>query len=686
MGSYFMRRTYQIMTGSIPGQLIPSGGFQEKKPLYEAIKSALFLSNLTYITVTTKSMIIWKCSDYIDGKQFLVYHPDIMCWEGEHIQLMAISVLGILFYVITWPCVMCMVFQKGYEENLYEKSKSYILVWGFLFKRYEREWFWWQLVVVLNKFVIVMIKVFWHKNVYQLPLALLATFMFIMAQSFARPFDSTPLDRLQSMCLVSEFAFILIGILINSSAYDVDTMTMFWFTVLVLSMFSVGLCICRDLQKYRIKEKIRATAAACNLTVENQLGTPEAIDLFAFNHWFETATREETQLWGTMTAGKTETHVDDAALLHECLIFSQRLKGRPLAWLCMEQARTTKTFGEHMMYFLRHDTFLRHLNSNGDDGVDLEEWRAAGYTDEEFLRADIDGSGKISEAEYHSWHQTREWEAHHHQQSPAAVGLGSEFSKDSLGSSTEHRPDAQSGLEEGRPCGQTSDMCGCGNRFMIDALFCRHCGAPRPDEHGFEQAQQYRHDNILLRGCDPAEIFKEQSFGKWVHFLSTNGDETTEAFAEFVRSVRRSRELTEVIDKEPIEEACVDDDGDAPLIAHLDNPSDSVGIELEASAVRQQPSEQGLSKEERDLLIKDLFDRYDVDASGTLNTREELKMLTTNCLFKLNRVDNCTRLFSPEEVKGKLDCIGELTDENAWDPEKFIVWFDAEFCGPDSRR
>jgi len=62
---------------------------------------------------------------------------------------------------------MLYAFYLGKKDNLYESSKEYAMVFGFLYKRYEREWFWWQLMVIAQKFGIVLIRVFLAQSIYQ---------------------------------------------------------------------------------------------------------------------------------------------------------------------------------------------------------------------------------------------------------------------------------------------------------------------------------------------------------------------------------------------------------------------------------------------------------------------------------------------------------------------------------------
>jgi len=74
-----------------------------------------------------------------------------------------------------------------------------------------------------------------------------------------------------------------------------------------------------------------------------------------------------------------------------------------------------------------------------------------------------------------------------------------------------------------------------------------------------------------------------------------------------------------------------------------------------------------------------LIHRYDMDSSGTINTAQELQMLTTNCIFKLGELHPDKNLtLSANQVAAKIKDVGELSDENAWSPADYIRWFDEE--------
>lgn len=98
-----------------------------------------------------------------------------------------------------------------------------------------------------------------------------------------------------------------------------------------------------------------------------------------------------------------------------------------------------------------------------------------------------------------------------------------------------------------------------------------------------------------------------------------------------------------------VQESNKDKDQNAPELPH------SPAIQFESSEV--------------DSHISKLFARYDLDSSGTLNTKDELEQLSYNLAFKL-RLENSTK-----DMDTYLSQVPELTDDNAWDEQTFSLWF-----------
>merc|ERR1712146_23437 len=95
----------------------------------------------------------------------------------------------------------------------------------------------------------------------------------------------------------------------------------------------------------------------------------------------------------------------------------------------------------------------------------------------------------------------------------------------------------------------------------------------------------------------------------------------------------------------------------------------TVGTVVAAGAVGATQGPVTLSEAEVNSKIHDLFARYDLDSSGTLNTKDELEQLCYNLAFKL-KLENSTK-----DMDAYLNQVPELNDANAWDEATFAQWF-----------
>merc|ERR1711988_1199606 len=76
-----------------------------------------------------------------------------------------------------------------------------------------------------------------------------------------------------------------------------------------------------------------------------------------------------------------------------------------------------------------------------------------------------------------------------------------------------------------------------------------------------------------------------------------------------------------------------------------------------------------------DQLIIEFFHRYDLDESGTINSNEELRQLSTNLSFKLRLT------LRGDEIDSLVKSAGELDYDNEWQVEDFGEWFKMTFLG-----
>ena len=130
--------------------------------------------------------------------------------------------------------------------------------------------FWWHAVVITHKLAIVMTKIFLFNTFYQCPIAICVT-LFLLAlvvghflihircmaeftgnrQAFARPFESTMLDRLQTLVYSSQFCLLFIGLLFatDKGTTTLNSMlTAIFFGIFWTTVSCCGFIVLRDLK------------------------------------------------------------------------------------------------------------------------------------------------------------------------------------------------------------------------------------------------------------------------------------------------------------------------------------------------------------------------------------------------------------------------------------------------------
>jgi hypothetical protein len=87
--------------------------------------------------------------------------------------------------------------------------------WGFLFERYEQEYYWWQMVVICRKFLLTLIATFLFSDPYlQLTLSCIVLSINVVLNLAARPFryeQHGTFDSLLMLLTISSFSLSLVN-------------------------------------------------------------------------------------------------------------------------------------------------------------------------------------------------------------------------------------------------------------------------------------------------------------------------------------------------------------------------------------------------------------------------------------------------------------------------------------------
>jgi len=204
---------------------------------------------LMYLPLCGRTFDMLRCTTVTDNVSRLSKDVDLVCWEGIHQNFMPVVVLAFLVYVIGVPASYIFVLFRGYRNNeLY--SKEHLRRWGLLYGRFEQEYFFWELMIMLRRMCVVVVRIFLNIRLakylvvgymgnYQAALTAVVMAIFMAIHFYTHPFQNPFLDFGDACYMGATFISSMIGICFSTAktVEEVDAMQTLWF----LNLFAAGL-------------------------------------------------------------------------------------------------------------------------------------------------------------------------------------------------------------------------------------------------------------------------------------------------------------------------------------------------------------------------------------------------------------------------------------------------------------
>ena len=158
----------------------------------DALHNIIFLTNMLYISLSSSVLTLYACDKVEPGVYVMTSNNSVRCYEGDHAITLYLSIIPLLLYVIGWPLTIGGIFYAA-DARLKLNDPTYVRLYGFLYKRYEAQWYYWHIFIAFYKFEFVIIKAFFFLKFTQGPLvsdplgvlqAMLAVFVFVLMQSW----------------------------------------------------------------------------------------------------------------------------------------------------------------------------------------------------------------------------------------------------------------------------------------------------------------------------------------------------------------------------------------------------------------------------------------------------------------------------------------------------------------------
>ena len=227
-----------------------------------AMHSAFLLfMNIAYMQLVTINVDYFDCvqSETLNSKtgkprETLEVDPSVECWTGVHDQILPLVVLFWTIYMFGIPMYISVLL---FTHRRLLRKRDVIDVrtrplsvaagqlleaeqrFGFVFRRYESSYSWWELVYLFRKFALVITPVFFTHVLDQCLLTMLVLVPGMLGVVRLRPYDRSMLDIMEWLASTSAFfilffGFLFFGFMDVLSKASQDTLT--WTTMSLLSL------------------------------------------------------------------------------------------------------------------------------------------------------------------------------------------------------------------------------------------------------------------------------------------------------------------------------------------------------------------------------------------------------------------------------------------------------------------
>ena len=127
--------------------------------MYTIVHRLTYRHACVQIPTTAKAVSIFSCRplfEDISAGSYLASNPSIVCWEGAHIRLCGFAALFVLFDLICLPASVGFVLLKTGANGVRQNSQEYRAKYGFLYMRFEGDFYYWHIIVVAVQFWIIL--------------------------------------------------------------------------------------------------------------------------------------------------------------------------------------------------------------------------------------------------------------------------------------------------------------------------------------------------------------------------------------------------------------------------------------------------------------------------------------------------------------------------------------------------
>ena len=216
-GSYAMLRISASKQGKWMSKLLAYGfhikSTDELRIMFdEMVEEFANIYVITYNALCARCFYVFMGNTLPNGESYMTASPDVIMGSHHHKILVAMGIVGLFTYVLGVPLILAAILFRAKQKDQLAKV-SFLRRYGFLYRRYESNYFWWELVLLARRFLLTAVLVFLQDfGIAQAAVGSIIIALCIAAQYYAQPFRDEHIDRLDSFACMINLLYIVTGI------------------------------------------------------------------------------------------------------------------------------------------------------------------------------------------------------------------------------------------------------------------------------------------------------------------------------------------------------------------------------------------------------------------------------------------------------------------------------------------
>ena len=177
----------------------------------QGLPLALFISFLAFPIVSTKAFQAFP-SEQVGDVAYMKADYRVTSGSPKHREIKNWAYLAILLYPLGIPSLYGYLLYKVRHTLLHGERSPLSSSLVFLHEPFRAQFFWWELVLVAEKLILVgffVLDPFWPGSFVQLLMGMAVAFMFMTIQMQVQPYRSKQDNLLATVCSVSVFSFFM---------------------------------------------------------------------------------------------------------------------------------------------------------------------------------------------------------------------------------------------------------------------------------------------------------------------------------------------------------------------------------------------------------------------------------------------------------------------------------------------